>query len=110
MASDQGRAPRDGFVIIVSGGTAHGIALAAPVPQRTLRQRGVTVAEGLLEATGRSLSPFTVAGRKRPFAEPPHMHSSMLWVAGSQPGVQVGDEVPVTCRMTTTTFDEVILT
>lgn len=105
----QGRAPRDGFIVIASGGTAHGIALAAPVPQRTLRQRGVTVAEGLLEATGRTLSPFSIAGRKRPFAEPPHMHSSMLWVAGDQPGVEVGDEIPVTCRMTTTTFDEVIL-
>lgn len=105
----QGQAPRDGFIVIASGGTAHGIALAAPVPQRTLRQRGVTVAEGLLEATGRTLSPFTIAGRKRPFAEPPHMHSSMLWVAGGKPGVEVGDEIPVTCRMTTTTFDEVIL-
>lgn len=105
----QGRAPRDGSIVIASGGTAHGIALAAPVPQRTLRQRGVTVAEGLLEATGRTLSPFTIDGRKRPFAEPPHMHSSMLWVAGARPGVEVGDQIPVTCRMTTTAFDEVVL-
>ncbi|MEO7586526.1 MAG: alanine racemase [Arachnia sp.] len=106
----QTKAPRDGFIVIASGGTAHGIALAAPVPQRTLRQRGVTVAEGLMEAAGRTLSPFTIAGRKRPFAEPPHMHSSMLWVAGDEPCVEVGEEIPVTCRMTTTSFDEVILT
>ena len=106
----QGHTPRDGFIVIASGGTAHGIALAAPVPQRTLRQRAVTVAEGLLESTGRTLSPFSIGGKKRPFAEPPHMHSSMLWVAGDEPGVEVGDEIPVTCRMTTTSFDEVILT
>lgn len=105
----QSSAPRDGFIVIASGGTAHGIALAAPVPQRTLRQRGVTVAEGLLEATGKTLSPFSIGGRKRPFAEPPHMHSSMLWVSGDEPGVVVGEEIPVTCRMTTTTFDEVTL-
>ncbi|MDO5735317.1 MAG: alanine racemase [Propionibacteriaceae bacterium] len=105
----QGRAPRDGFLIIASGGTAHGIALAAPVPQRTLKQRGVTMAEGFMEATGHTLSPFTIAGKKRSFAEPPHMHSSMLWVSGEEPGVKVGDDIPVTCRMTTTTFDEVIL-
>ncbi len=37
------------------------------------------------------------------------MHSSMLWVAGDEPGVEVGEEIPVTCRMTTTTFDEVKL-
>ncbi len=105
----QSRAPRDGFLVIASGGTAHGIALAAPVPQRTLRQRGVTITEGLLQATGRTLSPFSIGGRKRPFAEPPHMHSSMLWVSGDKPAVEVGQEIPVTCRMTTTTFDEVTL-
>lgn len=105
----QSRAPRDGFLVITSGGTAHGIALAAPVPQRSLRQRAVTLTEGLLAASGRTLSPFTIAGRKRPFAEPPHMHSSMVWVGGPEAGVSVGDEIPVTCRMTTTTFDEVIL-
>ena len=69
----------------------------------------MTLTEGLLAASGRTLSPFTIAGRKRPFAEPPHMHSSMVWVGGPEAGVSVGDEIPVTCRMTTTTFDEVIL-
>lgn len=104
----QARAPRDGFVVVVSGGTAHGIALAAPVPQRSLRQRATTIADGVMRATGQTLSPFTIAGRKRPFAEPPHMHASMLFVAGPVAGVRVGDEVPVTCRMTTTTFDEIV--
>ncbi|MDO5066054.1 MAG: alanine racemase [Propionibacteriaceae bacterium] len=102
----QMRASRDGWIVVVSGGTAHGIALAAPPSQKSLRSRGVTVAKGMLDAVGMSLSPFTVAGRKRPFAEPPHMHGSMLFVGGAQPGVKVGDEVPVTCRLTTTTFDE----
>lgn len=102
----QAKAPRDGSIVVVSGGTAHGIALAAPVPQRSLRQRLTTVADGLMRATGATLSPFTVAGRKRPFAEPPHMHSSMLFVPGTT-SAQVGDEVPVTCRMTTTRFDEI---
>ncbi len=104
----QDRAPKDGWVVIASGGTAHGIALAAPVPQRSLRQRAVTLAEGALDASGRSLSPFSIAGRKRPFAEPPHMHSSMLFVAGGDPLVSIGQEVPVTCRMTTTTFDQIV--
>ncbi len=105
----QSRARRDGFIVVASGGTAHGIALGAPVPQRSLRQRAVTIAESVLEATGRTLSPFTIGGRKRPFAEPPHMHSSMLWVAGDEPGVEVGQDIPMTCRMTTTTFDEITL-
>lgn len=104
----QVRAPRDGWIVIASGGTAHGIALAAPVPQRSLRQRAATVVEGALDAVGRSLSPYTIGGKKRPFAEPPHMHSSMLFVAGSDPHVHVGQEIPVTCRMTTTTFDQIV--
>lgn len=103
----QVRAPRDGWIVVVSGGTAHGVAMAAPTPQRSLRQRGVTIAQGVLDAFGRPLSPFTIGGRKRAFAEPPHMHSSMVFVPGSDPGVEVGDEVPVTTRMTTVTADEV---
>ena len=100
------KAPRDGWIIIVSGGTAHGLAMAAPTPQRSLRQRGVTVAQGVLDALGRSLSPFTIGGRKRAFAEPPHMHSSMVFVPGDEPAAAVGDAVPVTVRMTTVTADE----
>ena len=48
-----------------------------------------------------------IGGRKRAFAEPPHMHSSMVFVPGPDAGVRVGDEVPVTTRMTTVTPDEV---
>lgn len=104
----QHKVPRDGQIVVVSGGTAHGIALQAPASLRTLRQRAVTASEGLLSAAGRQLSPFTIGGRKRSFAEAPHMQASMLFVpAGVE--VKVGDEVPVTCRMTTTTFDRVLI-
>ena len=78
------KAPRDGWIVIASGGTAHGLAMTAPTPQRSLRQRGVTVAQGVLDSLGRSLSPFTIGGRKRAFAEPPHMHSSMVFVPGAE--------------------------
>ncbi len=102
----QHKAPKDGHLLIVSGGTAHGVAMAAPVPQRSLRQRGVTIAQGVLDAVGRTLSPYEVAGRKRDFAEPPHMHSSMIFMPG-EARVKVGDEIPVTTRMTTVTTDEI---
>lgn len=101
------KAPKEGWLVIVSGGTAHGVAMAAPTPQRSLRQRGVTAAQGVLDALGRSLSPFSIAGKKRSFAEPPHMHSSMIFIPGSQAGVEVGDEVAVTTRMTTVTPDDI---
>ena len=105
----QVRAPRDGFIVIASGGTAHGVAMAAPVPQRSLRQRGVTVAQGVLDAVGRTLSPYEIGGKKRSFAEPPHMHSSMIFVPGPTCPVAVGDRIPVTTRMTTVTVDAIDL-
>lgn len=100
-------APKAGFILVISGGTAHGVAMAAPVPQRSLKQRGVTVMTGVLDALERTRSPFTISGRKRDFAEPPHMHSSMIFIAGPDPLVKVGDEVAVTTRMTTVTCDEI---
>lgn len=101
------KTPADGSIVVVSGGTAHGVALAAPATPHSFRQRLIPLAEALEEVRGRVTSPFVVAGRKRPFAEPPHMHSSLLFVPGPGEPARVGDEVPVTVRMTTTTFDRI---
>lgn len=101
-----GKVTRDGWLAVVSGGTAHGIALAAPKKLKSLRDRVNATAEWALDEVGRQVSPFRIGKKKASFAEPPHMHASMLFLPGADPGVQVGDEVPVTCRMTTTTFDE----
>ena len=100
--------PRDGWLLVVSGGTAHGIGLEAPTAATTVRQRAVTLARGGLDAAGFALSPFTVAGRQRWFAEPPHMQVSLLFVsAGVDDVPAVGDEVGLDVRFTTTTFDRV---
>ena len=97
----QRKVPGDGWVVVVSGGTANGIGLEAPTAATTLRQRLTAVAGGGLAATGRALSPFELDGRKRWFLEPPHMQSSLIFLpAGSAPPA-IGDEVPVTVRMTT---------
>ena len=105
----QRRALRDGHVIVVSGGTAQGIALEAPAAADSARQRAVSLAKGGLEATGRALSPFSVGGRQRWFAEPPHMQVSLLFLPGSVEPPAVGDEVPVDVRLTTTTFDHIVI-
>jgi len=102
----QRRAPRDGTLLVVAGGTAHGLALQAPTAASTLRQRATALARGGLEAGGRALSPFRVAGKQRWFAEPPHMQCSMIWVPDGVNAPAVGDEVDVEVRFTTTTFDD----
>lgn len=105
----QRRVPQDGWVVIVAGGTAHGIAMEAPTSARTTRARGIAVTTGLLAAVGRALSPYTIDGRKRWFAEPPHMQSSMVLLPSDATPPKVGDHVPVEARLTTASVDRVEL-
>lgn len=100
---------RGGTLVVVSGGTAHGIALTAPTSASTLRQRGIAVAEGGLEALGRARSPFVIDGRATWFAEPPHMQCSMVVLPASAPRPRAGDEVSVRVRHTIALVDEVVL-
>ncbi|WP_411285762.1 alanine racemase [Lapillicoccus sp.] len=103
------RRVRDGHLLVVSGGTAHGVAMEAPTAASTLRQRGIAVAEGLLQAAGRIRAPFTVSGRDTWFVEPPHMQVSLITLPGGAVPPQVGDEVEVRVRHTTMHADDVVL-
>lgn len=103
----QHRVLTDGWVVVVSGGTANGVAMTAPSAGANLRQRAQSLVLGSIDATGRALSPYTIAGRKRFFVEPPHMQSSLVFLPG--PGtVAIGDEVPVEVRLTTVVVDRVV--
>ncbi|RNL60725.1 alanine racemase [Nocardioides marmoriginsengisoli] len=98
---------RSGTILIVSGGTAHGIGLESPTGESSARARVSTLARGGLDALGLSKSPFTVAGKSRYFAEPPHMQASMLFLPSEAPVPEIGDTVDVRVRFTATTFDAV---
>ena len=102
-------APRAGHLLVVSGGTAHGIGLESPTGQGSLRARAATVARGGLDAAGFVRSPFTVDGKARLFAEPPHMQASLLLLPLGAQVPEVGDEVDVRVRYTATTFDRVVV-
>ncbi|HET6626653.1 MAG TPA: alanine racemase [Nocardioidaceae bacterium] len=99
-------APKSGTILVVSGGTAHGIGLEAPTGGATLKQRASTIARGGLDAAGFVRSPYTIDGKQRLFAEPPHMQASMLFLPGGAHVPEVGQEVGVRVRYTATTFDE----
>lgn len=101
--------PGDGWVVVVAGGTSHGVGLEAPTSASSWRQRATALATGSLEAMGRALSPFTLDGRKRWFLEPPHMQSSLVFLPASATPPAVGDEVPVELRLTIATPDAVLL-
>jgi len=101
--------PRTGMLLVVAGGTAHGIGLEAPAAMTSARQRVVSVAKGGLAATGLALSPFRVGGKQRWFAEPPHMQASMLFLPDAGQAPAIGEEVGVDVRFTTTRFDRVLI-
>ena len=105
----QRRGPRDGFVIVISGGTSHGVALTAPRPARNARQRAAAAGTGALEAAGRLRSPFRLpAGGQAWFLEPPHMHVSMLRIPRGTIPPPVGELLECDVRFTTVTPDAVI--
>jgi Alanine racemase, N-terminal domain len=99
--------PADGWIVVVAGGTAHGIGLEAPTSATTVRQRAIAVASGSLEAAGLALSPYTINGKKRWFLEPPHMQSSQVFLPRREDPPAIGDEIPVELRLTTATVDSV---
>ena len=103
-------APRSGTILIVSGGTAHGIGLEAPTGGASLKARAATIAKGGLDAAGFVRSPYIIDGKHRLFAEPPHMQASMLFLPSGAHIPKVGDEVDVRVRYTATTFDQTMIT
>lgn len=100
-------APKPGHLLVVSGGTAHGIGLQAPTGDASVRSRATTLARGGLDAAGLVRSPYLVDGKHRRFAEPPHMQASMLFLPAGAEVPSVGDRVPVRVRYTATSFDRV---
>ena len=106
----QRNGPSDGTLLVIGGGTAHGVGLSAPTPAAHMRQRLVTVGTGVLASVSRNLSPFTWAGKQRWFAEPPHQQVSLVWIPWGCDVPAVGSLIPADVRYTTSRFDEVIFT
>jgi len=106
----QRRAIRDSWLVVVSGGTSHGVALEAPRTVRGPVDRGRELAFGSLAAANLSLSPFRWAGRARWFAEPPHMHVSLVLLPASVRPPAIGDELTCEVRMTTLHPDRITAT
>ena len=102
-------APKAGHILVVSGGTAHGIGLEAPTGDHSMRARAATLARGGLDAVGFLRSPFTVDGKLRLFAEPPHMQASMLFLPHGPRVPTVGEEIGVRVRHTISRFDRVVV-
>jgi len=100
-------APKSGHLLVVSGGTAHGIGLEAPTGESSIKARAATLARGGLDAVGFVRSPYSIDGKQRLFAEPPHMQASMLFLPHGARVPAVGDRIDVRVRYTATSFDRI---
>ena len=75
--------PDSGALVLVAAGSAHGVA-----------------------ALPGGNSPYHFARRRLPLIEPPHMHTSMIFVPAGQQCPAVGDRIDVQHPLTQTTIDE----
>jgi hypothetical protein len=105
----QSRSRQRGWVLVVSGGTVHGVGLEAPRTLRGLVPRLKELARSGLAAANRTRSPFLWQGRKQWFAEPPHMLVSMLYLPRQCRPPEPGEEIPAGLRHTSTHFDQVVI-
>lgn len=95
------KAPGKGWLIVAAGGTAQGIGLEAPTGGFK------SLLKSLLRLFGWRLSPYSWNGKSLSYVEAPHMHISMLFIKGEH-APEVGEEIGLNVRFTTTTFDEVV--
>ncbi len=104
----QHRLPGGSHLVIVGGGTNHGVAMSGPIGSATLRRRLSTAATGLLDAVGRVPSPFRWQGKRLRFLEAPHASVSLVVVPKGVRPPEVGAELPCQVRFSTARFDEVL--
>jgi hypothetical protein len=96
-----------GTLLVVSGGTSHGVGLSAPSSDFSLIGRIKVVVKAYFELFGILRSPYSWKGKGLRFLEPPHMHSSLVLFNGKN-APKIGDELLVTLRNTTTSFDRIL--
>lgn len=94
-------APGKGWLVIAAGGTAQGIGLE--IPGRGVR----ALIKSILRLFGWNPSPYSWNGKSLPFAEAPHMHNSLLYLKGDE-APEIGEEIGLNVRFTTTTFHEIV--
>jgi hypothetical protein len=94
------------MLLVVSGGTSHGVGLESAVGERTLLSSTKALIKSLLHVFGVQRSPFIYQGMRLRYAEPAHMQCSLL-LCDPEQSPHVGDQINVDVRMTTTAMDSV---
>jgi alanine racemase len=103
------RVPGQGHVIVVDGGTAHGVGLEAPVLGAGVGRRAKRLgAAGAAAGAGYVPSAFYLDGRRLRYADTPHAQVAMLFVPSGWRIPAVGEDLPVRVRHTILRADAVV--
>jgi cation transport regulator ChaC len=102
----QRRVRKSGWLLVVAGGTQHGIGLESPPSDLSLLGRIKIFAKSMLVVAGIQRSPYSWNGSRLLFAEPPHMQCSLLLISGES-APEIGVDIDITVRHTTTRFDAI---
>jgi hypothetical protein len=100
--------PGPGHILVVDGGTSHGVGLTAAAGGVGVRRRLRDLARAGAAMSGFVRSPFSLDGRSLRFADTPHAQVSMLWLSDGLRLPAVGEELPLKVRHTITHADEVV--
>ncbi|MFI0432878.1 MAG: hypothetical protein ACH36H_07020 [Candidatus Nanopelagicales bacterium] len=84
IGDGQRRTPREGYVVVVGGGSCHGVGVTGPSGTTSLRQRAHAAKSGAMGAIGKVRSPYLWADRPRWFAEPPGPTASLVWLSDEE--------------------------
>ncbi|ACU69294.1 alanine racemase domain protein [Catenulispora acidiphila DSM 44928] len=108
----QHKARGDGHLLVVSGGTAHGVGLENPKNfgrgPAGLTPRAKFAARAAMALLNRTMSPYSWQGKTLWFAEPPHMQVSVLFLPAGVAPPKVGEEIPVEVSPVMTHVDRVV--
>ena len=96
-----------GTVLVVSGGTTHGVGLHTSTARGGWRDLARGAVAGAAHGAGLTPSPFYWAERRLRYVDVPHMQVSMVLVPEGIVAPMVGERLLCQVRMTVTTFDEV---
>jgi alanine racemase len=100
--------PGPGHVVVVDGGTAHGVGLEAPRLGVGAKGRARDLARAAGRASGLVRSPFHLDGRALRYADSPHAQVSILWVPKGYRVPAVGEDLAVRVRHTIIRPDQVV--
>ncbi|GAB6899745.1 alanine racemase [Kineosporia succinea] len=98
-----------GTLVVVTGGTAHGVGLQGSSARGGLKDVLKGALMGAAHGVGWTPSPFRWAGKRLHYADVVHMQVSMLIVPAGVNPPAVGERLNCDVRMTISTFDEVVV-